>query len=57
MFRDWKTTITAAFTALFAFIVFSPDLFSRWPFLIELAKFAAAGGLLAFGVAAKDSQK
>jgi hypothetical protein len=52
---NWKTTAAAIFTALFAFIVFSPDTFAGLPWLVNLAKFATAGGLMAFGILAKDS--
>lgn len=52
---NWKTTLAGAFTAFFGFVVFSPDTFSAVPWLVGLAKYAAAGGLLAIGIAAKDS--
>jgi hypothetical protein len=52
---NWKTTTSAIFTALFAFVVFSPDTFAGAPWLVSFAKFAAAGGLIAFGVCSKDA--
>lgn len=51
---NWKTTVIGLFTAFFAFVVFSPDTFSGIPWLVNLSKFAAAGGLAALGIAAKD---
>ncbi len=52
--RNWKTTASALFTAFFLFVLFAPEHFAAWPWLISLAKFAAAGGLVTFGVLAKD---
>lgn len=52
---NWKTTVTGIFTALFGFVVFSPDTFKSLPWLIELSKFAAAGGLVMMGLSGKDS--
>lgn len=52
---NWKTTVIGVLTAFFAFVAFSPDTFSGVPWLVELAKFAAVGGLAALGIFAKDS--
>jgi hypothetical protein len=54
MVHSWKTTASAAVTALCMFIFFSPETFYHWPWLIQFAKFAAVGGLVSFGVSAKD---
>ena len=53
--RSWKTTVSAIVTVAAGFVLFSPDLFSDWPWLIELAKYVTLGGLAALGIAAKDS--
>ena len=36
------------------FIVSEPSYFGKWPMLVAMAKFAATGGLIAFGIVAKD---
>ena len=53
---NYKTTITAAITAGFAFVLFAPELFTAVPWLVSVAKFGAAGGLLAFGIGAGDAK-
>lgn len=53
--KNWKTTLAGVATALFAFILFSPETFSRWPWLVAIAKFATAGGIAGIGIAAKDN--
>ena len=53
--KNWKTTVSAVVAALFAFVLFSPEYFAHWPWLISLAKFGCAGGLAGLGLAAKDS--
>jgi predicted exporter len=53
--KNWKTTTFGVATAFFAFVAFSPETFSGWPWLVNLAKFAAVGGLAALGIVAKDS--
>lgn len=52
---NWKTSLSGIMSALFAFVAFSPDTFAKWPWIIELAKFATVGGLAAMGFSAKDS--
>jgi hypothetical protein len=52
---DWKTSAIGGITALFAFVVFAPEYFAPW--LVDLAKFAAVGGLAALGIAAKDARR
>ncbi len=53
--KSYKTTIFAIITAAFGFILFAPEYFQSVPWLIDLAKFGAAGGLVAFGLSAKDN--
>lgn len=54
--RSWKTTSAAAATALFSFILFAQVLhmidFPQW--LLAIVMFAHVGGLMSFGVVAKD---
>ena len=52
--KNWKTTASGALTAFFGFVAVSPALFSRWPWLVEFAKYVALGGMASFGFAAKD---
>ena len=54
--RDWKTTTTAALSALASFVLFSGQLkMIAWPeWVIAIALFALVGGLASFGIVAKD---
>jgi hypothetical protein len=51
---NWKTSGSALITAFFGFVIFSPDLFSGVPWLVALARYGAAGGLISMGLFAKD---
>ena len=53
---SWKTTLSAAVSALMSFILFSHVLqMIVWPqWALAIAMFALAGGLLSFGISAKD---
>lgn len=51
---DWRTTTPAVIAAAAGFVLFSPELFSPWPWALPAAKYVAAGGLLALGVNAKS---
>lgn len=50
--KSWKTTVSAVLTAFFLFVLFDPQWFPAW--LVSLSKFGAAGGLVSFGISAKD---
>jgi|WetSurMetagenome_2_1015567.scaffolds.fasta_scaffold316425_3 hypothetical protein len=50
--KNWKTFLCACITAFFAFVLFDPQWFS--PLIVSVAKFGAAGGLVAFGLFSKD---
>ncbi len=54
---NWKTTFFGVVTAFFGFIVFAPEHFQSMPWLIDLAKYAAAGGLLGLGFSAADAKR
>ena len=54
MIGSWKSTLAGIFTAFFAFVLFSPELFSQPQWLVPLAKFAVVGGLAGLGIVAKD---
>ena len=53
--RSWKTTLSGIVTAVAGFVMFSPDLFAQWPWVVEIAKYVIAGGLVALGIFGKDS--
>lgn len=55
MATSWRTTASAIVTAAFGFVLFSPQYFTHVPWLVDLAKYATLGGLVALGVSAKDS--
>lgn len=52
--KNWKTTLSGLVSAAAAFVALSPQLFIRWPWAVELAKFISVGGLASLGLAAKD---
>lgn len=52
---SWKTTVAGLGSALFCFVLFAPEHFVQWPWLISLSKFALAGGLAALGLFSKDA--
>jgi hypothetical protein len=54
MFVSWQPTVAAIITAFFGFVLFSPELFADFPWLIAIAKYGAAGGLVALGLSAKQ---
>ena len=54
MTGSWKTTTAAAASAFFGFVLFTPESFVAYPWLIALSKYAFLGGLVAFGISAKD---
>lgn len=51
---NWRTTASAIATAAFGFVLFSPQYFPNW--MVDLAKYATLGGLMALGITAKDSK-
>ena len=53
--KNWKTNLFGMITAVAGFVLFSPVLFSRWPWVGEVAKYVMAGGMAGIGFAAKDS--
>ena len=55
--RNWKTTAAGVIASASAFVVFSPELFTHWPLVVALAKFAAAGGLATLGIVGSDAKK
>jgi hypothetical protein len=53
--KNWRTTVIGLATAMFGFVVFSPDIFAAWPWLIALAKYAMVGGLAGLGIVSRDA--
>lgn len=54
MTGSYKSTLAGAFTAFFGFVLFSPENFMAYPWLIALAKYAFLGGLAGMGILSKD---
>ena len=52
--KSWKTSVFGIITAFAAFVLFSPETFSQWPWVLQLAKFITVGGLAGMGLAGKD---
>ena len=53
--KNWKTTLFGLVAAAAGFVLFSPDLFARWPWIVAVAKYVTVGGLAGIGISAKDS--
>jgi hypothetical protein len=47
---NWQHSTVLIATCLFGFVVFSPETFHSFPWLIALSKFAMAGGLAKIGI-------
>ncbi len=56
-FSTYHSTIGAFVLTFFGFILFAPEHFAKWPVLVDLAKYGAAGGLAALGVGAYQGIK
>jgi hypothetical protein len=53
---SWKTSLTGFISAAAGFVAFSPQLFQKYPMVMELAKYIMIGGMASIGILAKDSQ-
>lgn len=53
---NWRTSTAAITAAMLGFVGMSPEFFAHWPLLIAIAKYASLGGLVAFGITAKDTK-
>jgi len=53
--KDWKTTISAGFTAFFGFVLLRPGYFPQ--IIQDNAGYAAIVGLVLFGFAAQDYRR
>lgn len=53
--KHWRTSLSGLATAFFAFVAFSPALFTKWPWIVELAKFFMIGGFGCIGWFANDA--
>ncbi len=54
MSRNWKTTAAGIVTGVASFVNFSPSLFSKWPWLVSMSAWLAAGGAVMLGITSKD---
>jgi hypothetical protein len=52
MFKNWQPTLASLVTAFFGFVAIHPEYFQPW--LVDVAAYAAMGGLVAFGLSAKQ---
>ena len=50
---NWKTALAGVVTAFFGFVLLHPVYF--YPWLVDVAGYAAIGGMAALGIAAKDA--
>ena len=53
--KDYKTSVSALVTTASLYVTMFPDDFASYPMIGHIAKFAALGGLAAFGLMARDS--
>lgn len=53
--KNWKTSVAGIITAVAGFVLFSPMLFAKWPWVSQVATYIMAGGFAALGLTAKDS--
>lgn len=53
--KNWRTSLAGIISAIAGFILFSPQLFTRWPWACDLAKYIMAGGLVSLGLVGKDA--
>lgn len=54
--QNWKTTASAVISAIASFVAMNPDMFEDGDksIYVRVAKFVVVGGLVAFGITAKD---
>lgn len=52
--KSWKTTASAVVTAAAGFVLASPELFTKYPWIVAVSKYVGIGGLVSLGVNAKD---
>lgn len=51
-FLQLETTIPGLVTAAAGFVLFAPEHFAQWPWVVDAAKYVFAGGFAIFGIAA-----
>ncbi len=51
---SWKTTIFGLIIAVAGFVLFSPETFAQWPWMVSLAKYVMLGGFAGLGLSARD---
>jgi hypothetical protein len=55
MRNGWKTTAAGIVMAVAGFVAFSPSLFVRWPWVVDVAKYLMVGGGASIGLLARDN--
>lgn len=53
--NGWKTSLAGLISAAAGFVAFSPGLFQKWPWVMEVAKYIMVGGLSGIGLLARDA--
>jgi hypothetical protein len=53
--KNWRTSVAGLIAAIAGFVLFSPQLFARWPWVCDVAKYIMAGGLASLGLVGKDA--
>ena len=53
--QSWKTTVSGLVTAAAGFVLFKPEHFTAWPWVVDLAKYIMLGGIACLGIFGKDS--
>jgi len=54
LLANWQPTAASMVTAFFGFVMLYPKWFTSVPWLVDVAGYAALGGLVAFGITAKQ---
>lgn len=54
----YHSTIGGIVLTFFGFVIYAPEHFNKWPVILDIANYGAAGGLAAIGIGAyKGIQK
>lgn len=48
--KNWGKVLTAAISTFCGFVLLYPEVFDKWPLVVKVSNYVAAGGLAGFGV-------